>query len=282
MNNKMEKNNTDYADITATDVTNSEKSFINGCKEEWGFDIKEDKWKCYEIEHPSFVNYGKIHVVKKILSNDNSKLVFVGMAGYSLKSGCNSVKIIDENISSFQGKYSSIYWLFHGDKMKGRTKAVYDADDKIKAENPNCTDNRVLYQNEIGMNKELAIIYDKIIRRIVGDREIHLIGKCAGGGVVIQILLLNYIYKALFLGVPSSPLDVQDLLTDRERFKSIKFRFAWQGEDPTPFKWVDFCRNHKSAYDATMVELGADDYQGEIYNGDKHEIPEELLTKLLN
>lgn len=282
--------NFNFEDFTATDVTNdkSSESFYEKCKKN-SLTINRTEWKIYCISHPKFEEkYGNFFIIKKILSNDKKLPDFVAMAGLSLSSFCKSSKVIITNLKSIEekNKYHAIFILCHGDEEKIKKKlavAAFHDGERRKAENPDGPAAE-LYKEEIAMNKALAKVEDKIIRRMVVNRDIHLLGKCAGGGVAMQIILLNPIYKALFLATPSSPTDVQDIInsSDRERFKSMKFRFAWQSGDKQEFLWSNTCTSHEPAYRTNMAKLGpVNNYIGKIYKGDDHEIPVQLLTELI-
>jgi hypothetical protein len=272
------KTNFNNMEFTQTDITdnNDDKTFIESCNE-LGLQFTAD-WNIYKIDINNqhvMDRYGHYYVIKKKLTENNKLPILFAMAGFSQKSFCGSANVIFNNIDKVKHKFQSVYIMCHGTGVKKLSVDAYKIWEKLEPVKKN------LYKDELSLNKELAKITDKIIRSIVGENKVHLLGKCAGGGVAIQTVILNNIYTGLYLSVPSSPNNVNDLKElGKDRIKSMVFRFSWQDEDPIEFGW-GFCRDGKDSYDKTMEQLGALDYKGEIYSGKEHEISDQLFTELI-
>jgi dienelactone hydrolase len=197
------------------------------------------------------------------------------MAGFSKKSFCGSANVVINCIDNVKHKFQSVYIISHGSNVKLMSTDAYNAC-KIIKEN-----DLTRYAKEIELNRKLGKVIDKIIRSICKENKVHLLGKCAGGGVAIQTVTLNDIYTGLYLAVPSSPNNVDDLkkLGDN-RIKTMVFRYAWQDEDPIEFLWGK-CKDQVEIYNKTMSKLKAVNYKFGKYSGDKHEIPSQLFTELI-
>jgi hypothetical protein len=85
----------------------------------------------------------------------------------------------------------------------------------------------------------------KFINKIMineGKKNIHLLGKCNGAWVLLNLLSIDKDnrYKALYLGVPGVPYAIDKLgkLSD-DKLKNIKFLFWWHNNDAYKFTWED-------------------------------------------
>jgi hypothetical protein len=167
--------------------------------------------------------YGYIYIIKKTLSNNNDLPVLVGLPGFSVKSFSGTTNRIIENLDKIQDKFKEIYVLCFTNQIKQMQIISCNERDKLKD-----------YKPEIDLNEELGTIVDKLLRAI-NLSNVHLLGKCAGGGVAIHTFTKSDIYDALYLGVPASPIDVQHLLT--KEWINKTFIFMWDLRDAYPLPY---------------------------------------------
>lgn len=269
-------------------------------------------WKVYKItlnnieKQEEFNNFGSNNkIIRKILSNDENKPDLVAMAGFSNKSFCGSTQAIIKNLSKIKDQFNSIN-IFCFDEVvikRKQTDACKDRDDKIK----NLLDSKIInssnetkinfkllddnnynkiFDPEIKLNEELASFIDKSIRAFIGkDKEnftIHLLGKCAGGGVAIHIFTKSDRYEALYLGVPAHPTNIQNIKDSGIDLSKKKFIFAWDKRDAYPFTWSSKSNQEASAYASTLESMSvnyivAKFNDGEEHEKDYHEIPDQLF-----
>jgi len=257
-------------------------------------DLKLNGWKIYNItsKNETLENkYGKFEIIKKDLSSDKSKPVLVAMAGFSTKSFCGSATRIIENLDKIEEKFSAIYILKYDDtKFGSLQKDACGKRDTLKehfSKDHIFSDEEIeeIYQPETDLNNELGTIVDKILRAI-GLTKVHLLGKCAGGGVAIHTFTKSEIYDALYLGVPASPTDVKHLL-DKNISDKI-FIFGWDSRDAYPFNWGKKSNQEIERYRETMKQLESNNkvILEEFETGDEneskyHEIPSGLFDLII-
>jgi len=255
------------------------------------------------------VEYGKFRMIKKVLTEDNSKPNLVAMAGFSESSFCGSTKVIVENLHKIKDMFNCVYVIcFTGEVINKQTKACSDRDDniaeelglpkdellkKLKDEEfykslvtilKNKEVRKRIFKPETDLNEILGKVVDKLIR-CAGITNVHLLGKCAGGGVAIHTFTKSDIYQALYLAVPASPTNVEHLRTID--LGGRKIIIAWDKRDAYPFTWGK-SNQEKASYVETLKKLG-DNYEVKEFNEDEfnngeshpknyHEIPKQLFN----
>ena len=179
--------------------------------------------------------YGTFRIVKKICSDDPAKPNLVAMAGFSKKSFDGTSKKIIDNLDKINKKFNAIYVIqYDEDKFKALQKeACSKRDENI---NKGETDFEMIYQPETHLNDELGDVIDKLLHHI-GLTNVHLLGKCAGGGVAIHIFTKSNIYDALYLGVPGSPTAIKHITDNIDTIHNKKFIFGWDQRDEFGFNW---------------------------------------------
>ena len=195
-------------------------------------------WKSYfftsegnQIEN----KYGTFRIIKKILTNDSNKPNLVAMAGFSTNSFCGTTRRIIENINKIENKFNAIYVLQYDEaKFKALQKDACGKRDTIKETGEN--DFETIYQPETDLNDELGKIIDKLFRS-AGLTKVHLLGKCAGGGVAIHVFTKSNIYDALYLGVPASPTAIKHITDNIDTIHNKQFIFGWDQRDEFKFNW---------------------------------------------
>lgn len=270
-----------------------------------------DDWKGYYFSSncTKFIdNFGKFKIIKKILNEDESKPNLVAMAGFSEKSFCASTRVIVENLHKIQDIFNCVYIICFDEKVfkDYQSNACRIRDDRIYREaiirnNKGALTKEIsllreltpeevikekevyneIYQSEIELNELLGIVVDKLIR-CAKITNVHLLGKCAGGGVAIHTFTKSNIYKALYLAVPASPTNVEHLITTK--LEGRKIIIAWDKRDAYPFNW-GLSNQEMASYKRTLTELNADYsvYEFNAGNPDPkiyHEIPDQLFDKI--
>jgi hypothetical protein len=208
------------------------------------------------------VEYGKFRMIKKVLTEDNSKPNLVAMAGFSESSFCKSTKVIVGNLHKIKDMFNCVYVIcFTGEVVDKQTKACGYRDDniveelrlknkeelleKLKDEEfykslvtilKNKEVRKRIFKQETDLNEKLGKVVDKLIR-CAGITNVHLLGKCAGGGVAIHTFPKYNTYQALYLAVPASPTNVEHLTSDDVKGKKIII--AWDKRDAYRFTWVN-------------------------------------------
>jgi hypothetical protein len=255
-------------------------------------DLSLDGWKLYKFisnckRTTELMNkYGEFKIIKLGLSLDETKPNLVVICGFSNNSFCNSTKRIIQNLDKITDKFQAIYIIqFDEGPIKLLQKeACRIRDELITGCHPNP------YQPEIDLNIDLGIVIDKLLR-CVGLDNIHLLGKSAGAGVAINTISkskCSSIYTALYLAVPSSPNNVEDLDVDSSGRRYI---FAWSTHDVYNFSWGRRSNEEKPFYDHTMSTKGIVNYISQEFTNDEdiildekdpnkqfHEIPSGLFN----
>jgi aromatic ring-cleaving dioxygenase len=233
-----------------TDSTDNNTAEINLCD-----DLNLSKWKSYKFTSNKDTlekRYGTFRIIKKNLTKDSNKPDLVAMAGFSKKSFCGTTKRIIENIDQIKNIFNAIYILqFDEEKIKDlQSKACSIRDEIRKSKDEADFEENLeeIYQSETDLNEELGIIVDKLLRSI-GLTKVHLLGKCAGGGVAIHVLTKSNIYDALYLGVPASPTAIKHLTINYKNIHNKLLIFTWDQRDAYQFDW-----NKKSNEEITRYE----------------------------
>jgi hypothetical protein len=191
----------------------------------------------------------KIIIIDIDIININKPSLVVA-AGFSNKSFIGSATMILKNINKLKNKFKKIIIIDYDGYKNEQVLACKCRDEKEK-KNPN--NKEKIYQPENKLNDDIAKIFDNMIQNELKLDNVHLLGKCAGGGIMIHLLCINNIYKALYLAVPGNPFGVEKLLElDGERLSKIKFIFSWTKQDTYLYHWGIKSKDEKLRYDDTM------------------------------
>jgi len=247
-------------------------------------DINLSGWKAFYFTSDSGKledKYGRFRMIKKILTGKDNMPNLVVMAGLSTKSFCKSTEKIINNMKSIDDMYNAIYIIkYDEDKCKKLQVTACSKRDENKKTTTNIEE---IYEPEVSLNEELGIIVDKMLR-CAGIKKIHLLGKCAGGGVAIHTFTKNLdLYEALYLAVPASPLNIHHLLD--KNIMGKKFIFAWDKRDHYEFDWGRLSKDEKKHYDKTLKKFDTENNivitaifgKGPGDPKEFHEIPDELF-----
>jgi len=265
---------------TTEELTGTERiTFIDRCNKIFKdridkYKLPFDDWEIYTVQLNNKeydIKYtdkdgNPFRFIKCKGNDDNDSPNLVAWAGVSLKSFCNTSRIIMNNIESLKNCYQAIYIIclenikdiqlecFPSRDAKNKASTITGSEDDreltFESKKYKLTDPAENYEwiafkneNEISFQEKSSYIFDKIIRAIKLENNhklenVHILGKSAGAGIAIHIMNKDNIYTGLFLAVPSSPLNVQ-LLRElpKERLQKIKFRFMWIEEDAMAFDW---------------------------------------------
>lgn len=179
--------------------------------------------------------YGTFKLVKQTCLDDPTKPNLVAMAGFSKKSFEGTYQRILDNINKIKNKFNAIYVLQYDEaKFKALQKEACEERDRIKDNGE--TDFETIYQPETHLNEELGYVIDKLLNYI-GLTNVHLLGKCAGGGVAIHVFTKSDIYDALYLGVPGSPTAIKHITDNIDTIHNKQFIFGWDQRDEFKFNW---------------------------------------------
>ena len=171
-------------------------------------------------------------------------------AGFSNKSFVGSASMILKNINKLKKKFEKIIIIDYDSYKNEQTLACKCRDEEMERDPKN---KKKIYQPENELNDKMAKIFDNMIQNDLKLDNVHLLGKCAGGGIMIHLLCNASIYKALYLAVPGNPFGVEKLLElDSERLSKIKFIFSWTKQDTFLFHWCIESKDEKLRYDDTM------------------------------
>lgn len=239
-------------------------------------DVMFDNW--------SVQKFGPIGIVSRQLNQDKAKPSLFVITGVSERSFQNSAKIVVSAQELLSRKYNSIYivsWSYNGDTtVRDAQVKSCQARDEIKSD-----ERMEKFEPEIDFMTRAAMGLNHIITSELKLSNVHLLGKCAGGGIAIQLLPMNPIYTGLLLAVPSSPTNILSLLEMKGKLRRIMFRFAWNVDDEYMFPWGNISRDERSDYDDMIrrmeIQYGQIDCISRYYDkGFGHEIHPDFLCDL--
>lgn len=245
-------------------------------------------WKLKEFESKYNDETLTFNIIKFSFEETEDKPVLFAMAGVSSKSFSNSAQVVVGNIEKLRAKFSSVYMINY-DPLKQYQNKACGSYDKIKADKKTMlrkelTDKELnsMYKDEIDLNIEIAVMMNKIITEDLKLKDVHLLGKCNGGFVCLELVSMNNIYKALYLAVPGSPIHIQPLTKlSAKRLKEIDFIFGWNDNDDYKFNFTPESKLEKDIYDSEMGKLGALKYKSYMFpDGNGHEINADLIDKI--
>ena len=201
--------------------------------------------------------------------------VLVIMAGISTRSFCSTSQVISRNLDKLSAKFSKIYMINLNTFKEAQNKSCNDRD-KIQS-----SDIPTKFKPEIDFNELCGKIINRVITTLEPtSNDIYLLGKCAGGGIAIHTVIQSNIYKALYLAVPSSPINVQPILASPNQYlKNLIYRFSWNEQDPDPVSWGGKSVDQIKVYD-TMNGLGYK-YDSYMFKTGRHEVSDEFIDKMI-
>ena len=207
-----------------------------------------------------------LHLVKIKLNDDDSMPVLFVLAGMSHKSFVGTSSIIISKLTELKTKFSSIYLLEY-DSFKEMQNFACGRRDELKAKSK-----KDIYKPELKMNTLIAKNIDSIIKKLK-LKNIHLLGKCNGGWIILLMLLRSKQYTGLYLAVPGIPHGVDILQKiNKKRLKEINFVFGWTKQDGFLFHWGQKSFQEKERYDKMMKDMKIT-YISEMYDNNMTEDP---------
>jgi len=261
MEKKYLKYKKKYLDLSKYIKRNKSNNMMGGSISEQMtkyFEITKDKLQEYNVELKNFEEEKKDINILIISDKKEDKPVLVVMAGFSNNSFQGTANILINSIDKLIKKFSKIYIIEYDSYKQNQTDAC-TLRDKIKEDKTQVfTD---VYEPERKLNDEIALRIDDILRNKLKLTNVHLLGKCAGAGVLIHTLVKdidnsNKIYDALYLGVPGNPFNIQELdKISKDRLKKIKFIFSWTQQDVFVFDWGKTSFEEKAVYHDEMINL---------------------------
>jgi hypothetical protein len=285
----------------------------NNCESK---DYKYNKHKC-ELDSKCTWNDGCFYKDGSAAAKYETLPNLVVMAGFSTKSFCNTTKVIMQKLDSLKKCYRAVYVIcldnlkkIQGDYCDYRDSEIKrEPTDEEKRKNPELeniySDSYRSWRNdrELETNQKIANIIDKILRNL-NLKNVHILGKCAGGLVAINAISKSDIYTGLLLAVPGSPLNVKELENiSTDKLKKMKFRFQWNQDDDFSFDWnkmehkfeklknsdviLRASRDEKLKYDERIKEIEKNkgiklDYKSYLFPVGGHEVHQDLFEALCN
>jgi len=242
----------------------------------------------------------KFNIIKKTFEGDERRPDLVAMAGLSFKSFCGSAEVITQNIDKLKNKFKNVYIInlnpfkdYQNDACKEYKKIFEDhngnEDGYMFRTKRTPEEFNEIYGNEIKLDDEIAGIINEIITEKLKLTDVHVLGKCQGGSVSIQLVSKSDVYKALYLAVPGSPSHITPLYKiSKERLEKMNFIFGWNDNDDYAFNFTLASINEKAKYDEEIGKLEFEkkaNLNCQSYHftpGNKHEINPELISKIAN
>jgi len=208
------------------------------------------------------------------------------MAGMSQKSCNETIKRIVLNQNILKNKFSKIYIIGFKEPCKIMQTDAFNIPEYYEPIDELTHNFRTkFYEKSLKLDNFLADqIYNFINSRSeFAKKEIHILGKCAGAAIAIQLFTKNEKYKSLYLAVPASPLNVHHLID--KNIKNKKIIVAWDSRDHyNKFHWKSLSYQEKKYYDTTLCLLSdTNNYisvmfgSGEPHESLYHEIPTEMF-----
>ena len=263
--------------------------------------LKKQDWKLYKINHNCEElddKYGIFRVISKEFDMASEKPNLVVMAGYSIDSFCGSTKIIIDNYEKnlLHKKYRAIYIICYDaekfkiiqkiafdtiDPLKNLYKALYKEEVTVEFER-NIKYRTFCYQGEVAMYSELAIIIDKILRCPQLDlKNVHLLGKSAGGGLGLHVVGKSDIYTKLFLAVPGGCEFSLPLEKLGDRLNEFKCIVGWNEDDKRDLSGLPSNENspyYDIEFDKLKKKYPGFQYEQHMFKpGNGHEINGDLI-----
>jgi hypothetical protein len=216
----------------------------------------------------TLIKIKEFYIYENLIEESEKPNLFV-MSGFSIDSVCECAPIIIDKLDVLRTKYRAVYIInltpfkkLQGDACKIRDELVDHTLETFAKGSPEYLAYVKSVQNretrnaaEIALNNQIGGIIHSLITTLKLS-NVHLLGKCAGGGVAISMVNISPIYTGLFLAVPSSPPDVRHL--SPPVLRNVKFRFSWNLMDVYVFDWHKqeaegrVSADEKVMYDNTM------------------------------
>ena len=247
-----------------------------------------DQWNLYKLDQNCtkvIDKYGIFRVVEKVISKEAvNRPVLVVMAGFSVNSFCGSCNIIMNNLDILENKYKAIYVICYDEKMfkaiqNGAFVNIDQRDEGVRS-STDVETRAEAYKEEVEMYTELGSIVDKVIR-CMGLKNVHLLGKSAGGGVAMNVVYNSDIYTRLYLAVPAHPTFCESIKKIGDRLNGMKVIIGWNANDEENLGKIKSNQNIK--YYKPILEEIQEEHEGFSFDlhvfepGNKHEINIKLL-----
>jgi len=210
-------------------------------------------------------------IVKSILSKNDqgvdTSLVVLG--GFSHSSITKTENIITDpnNFIHLNNKYKEILIIYYPIEFKEEQVKIYN-ESTVNGD----------YLPEIDMNKKFGLYINELLLQL-NLNNVHLLGKCAGGGLAIQTFIQNpKIFSKLILCVPASPNNIQDI-KDIIGLDSKQFLFVWNSKDEFQFHW-GACISERIKYENSSKENKLMNTTFVTTDSHLHDVPLELFLYL--
>lgn len=213
-----------------------------------GLGIPEDAFSLYRFGHHIIEEkYGEVNIIKINLGNEGKPNLLV-IPGYSFKSFDGIMKKIHEGISFIREKYSHIYLINWGDKIKKDSEKIGEGQSQEER----------FKLNDLH-REEMAILLDKCIRSPdIALRNIEVLGKSAGGGVSFYFTAINPEVRKLYLvapGITNRGIMLKDR-TDIPIFISFNRDDTIIPHEPTLSEFRSVLSNHGNKLKTFVYEAG--------------------------
>lgn len=181
------------------------------------------------------------------------------MSGFSVDSVLECAPIILDKLDVLSTKYRGVY-IINQAPFKDAQEAAVQAKKQLQLPETEKA-NKFKYREdknaaEIEMNNHISKTIDILIGKI-GLSNVHLLGKCAGGGVAISLVERSKPrYTGLFLAVPSCATNINTLSADV--LDNVMIRVNWNLNDSYAYPWQkdegegEYSVDEKPIYDKTI------------------------------
>lgn len=213
-----------------------------------GLGIQESMFNLYRFGHHVIdEKYGEVNLVKINLGNEGKPNLLV-IPGYSFKSFDGIMKKLHEGMDFIRHKYSHIYLINWGDKIKKDSEII----------GKGLSQEERFRLNDLH-REEMANLLDKCIRSPdVNLRNIEVLGKSAGGGVSFFFTAINPEVRKLYLvapGITNRGVMLRDR-TDIPIFISFNKDDTVIPYDPTLSDFRAVLSNHGDRLQTFLYEAG--------------------------
>ncbi len=228
------------------------------------------------LEKKSIEDNLTFDVIRKIYDEDAKKPVLFAMAGISKSSFCGTAEILAAKEEKLRGKFKEVYMVnlnslknYQDDacinyrnvriaEIEKESEATGKPKKSIYRKDLSRSQLLDVYDGEIRLSQEMAKLIHKLIVENLGLKKVHLLGKCAGGAICIDLVNESDIYEALYLAVPGSPIHILPLYNlSKERLENMHFIFGWNENDDFAFNFNKRSSTEKEIYDEEMGKLEA-------------------------
>jgi pimeloyl-ACP methyl ester carboxylesterase len=241
--------------------------------------MSKSDWKVQTTDSAQLEEkYGVFQIYTKVLNGEETLVV---LPGFSEKSCLATRDVINSLLDDkvIANRYSKVVVINLSPFKELQTKNDQEDNARdVDISNPNYRNEK--WASDIAMKQSLAKVIDKIIRAN-GFNNVHLLGKSAGGGLAMNVVLQSDIYTKLYLAVPAHPLFCKSLESLGEQLNSIPIRIGWNSNDD--FNLYNIVSNQQMPhYEVLLADMkkkyhNLDYVQCHFSPGNGHEVNPSLL-----